>query len=99
MREDEVLMKERMKSLSRDLGSVNEEYREAAANLKSVEELKNQNSHLDNEIKHKSEVHFYLEFQFSKCWKGKTGDFQELDVTNIYKNIKSNILAVPIFQH
>ena len=56
MKEDEHLMKERMGELSRDLAAVSHEYKEKSASLRSVEELKSRTSHLDDEIKQKSEV-------------------------------------------
>ena len=56
MKEDEVEMRGRMRCLARDLADVDQEFKEKSANLRSVEELKNQTSYLDNEIKQKSEV-------------------------------------------
>ena len=56
MKEDERVMKERMGELSRDLSAVSQEFKEKSASLRSVEELKSQTSHLDHEIKQKSEV-------------------------------------------
>ena len=56
MKEDERAMKERMGELSRDLAAVSQDYKEKSASLRSVEELKSQTCHLDDEIKHKSEV-------------------------------------------
>ena len=54
MKEDEQVMKEKMSDLSRDLVAVSQELKDKSASLRSVEELKSQTSHLDNEIKHKS---------------------------------------------
>lgn len=56
MKEDEHVMKERMGELSRDLAAVSQEFKEKSASLRSVEDLKSRTSHLDDEIKHKSEV-------------------------------------------
>lgn len=50
------MMKERMGELSRDLAAVSQEFKEKSASLRSVEDLKSRTSHLDDEIKHKSEV-------------------------------------------
>jgi hypothetical protein len=69
MQEDERAMKERMSELSRELAAVAQEYKEKSASLRSVEELKSQTCHLDDEIKHKSEVRETQQFydEIRKC--------------------------------
>ena len=68
MKEEEKVLKERMSELSRDLAAVSQDLKEKNASLRSVEELKSRTSHLDDEIKQKSEVFLVQDVDQHESW-------------------------------
>ena len=68
MKEEEKVLKERMGELSRDLAAVSQDLKEKSASLRSVEELKSRTSHLDDEIKQKSEVFLVQDVDQHESW-------------------------------